>query len=343
MEVKEDYVETVDNAETLDGAFQSQGPIAFRDARWATRWIAVGIGALLLWRCVSFITPALLLLFPPWLLLILFGFAPQVFLLLYPFMTRTPRATFTGMPTARRIAIEFLIAVPVVFLALMAQAATTYAIERFSPGASLPQDAMKEMAKSLDRTSVYAMLVFAVAFAPIAEETFFRGFLYNAFRARMPVVVAVLLQSFIFGFGHFFGTTHAIVATGLGLIMTLVYEWRKTLLAPILVHMGNNFFASLGVLILMAQHANGPVLGIGGDPRDSECVIRSVMPGSAADEAELFEGDVITEFGGTPIRDFTQFMDVIQQYQPGDTVQITFRRHDIEMARTVVLKKRGDP
>ncbi len=318
--------------------------VAFRDARWATRWIAVGIGALLLWHAMQFISPDLLLLFPPWFLLVVFGLAPQVFLLIFPFMTRRPRASIAALaPGAKRILIEFWIAVPVIFVTLMALAAANYAVERITPGSSLTPDAMKQMAQSPEPMAVYLLLVFACTFAPIAEEVFFRGFLYNAFRARMPVVAALLLQSFIFGFGHFFGTTHAIVATGLGIIMTLVYQWRKTLLAPIFVHIGNNFFASLGMLMLMAQHADGPVLGIGGDPRDSECVIHTVMPGSAADKAELFDGDVVTSFDGEPIRDFSHFTEVIQQYRPGDSVKITIRRHDIPMERTVVLQRRGDP
>lgn len=317
--------------------------VTFRDARWPTRSIAAGIGALLLWRCISFVSPDLLMLFPQWLLVLLFVLAPQVFLLMFPFFARRPRAALKAIPGSRRIATEFLIAVPIVIFAVMAQAAASYAIERFSPGNSLPTDGMQEMAKAMDPSSVYLLLAFAVTFAPIAEETFFRGFLYNSFRARMPLSIAILLQSFIFGFGHFFGTSHAIVATGLGLIMTITYEWRKTLVTPIFVHMGNNLLASIGVLFVLANHANSPVLGIGGDPRDAECVIHSVMPGSAAEKAELLEGDIITDFGGTPIRDFTHFMEVIQRYQHGDSVQITIRRHDIPMERTVVLQRRGDP
>ena len=338
MDVEKEIAD-VNSADPL----QRQESIAFRDAHWATRSIAVGIGTLVMWRCIAFVNPDLMMLVPQWLIVLLFGLAPQVFLLAFPFFARRPRVTMRAIPGAKQIATEFLIAVPIVILAVVAQAAVSYAIERLAPGNSLPTDSMKEMAKAMDQTSVYVMLAFAITFAPIAEETFFRGFLYNAFRARMPLVIAVTLQSFIFGFGHFFGTSHAIVATGLGLIMTLVYEWRKTLVTPIFVHMGNNLLASIGVLFLLAQHANGPVLGIGGDPRDTECVIHSVMPGSGADEAELFEGDVIIVFGGTPVRDFTQFIDVIQQYQPGDAVPITIRRHDIEMNRTVVLQKRGDP
>jgi len=56
-------------------------------------------------------------------------------------------------------------------------------------------------------------------------------------------------------FGHFFGGMHAIVAFVLGVLLTVIYEWGKTLITPIFVHAGINFVASLGVVFMMVAHA----------------------------------------------------------------------------------------
>jgi hypothetical protein len=120
----------------------------------------------------------------------------------------------------------------------------------------------------------------------------------------MPSPVAGLAQSLIFGCAHFFGVTHLGVAFALGLLLTAIYEWRKTLITPILVHAAINFVAALGMALMMVAHANSPVMGIIGDPNDTECVIRRIAPNSAAEVAGLQIGDIITSFNTEPIRDF---------------------------------------
>lgn len=198
------------------------------------------------------------------------------------------------------------------------------------------------MARSPNRGLIYSLLLFSFTFAPVAEEVFFRGFLYNAFRARMPLPVAGLAQSLIFGFSHFLGVTHGCVAFVTGLFLTAVYEWRKTLITPILVHAGVNMAWALTAVSMIVAHANSPMMGVVGDPKDRECVIRQIAPNSPAEEAGLQVGDVITTFNTEPIRDFPHLVETVQLYRPGDAIPLIVNRSGTWYEITVVLRRRGD-
>jgi membrane protease YdiL (CAAX protease family) len=316
--------------------------VPFRDAQWKTRWVIVGITAILMWRCVALLDREWLARVPWWALLLFTGLVPQVFLLVYPILTREPRRLRTfGLPGPRRFLIELGIAIPVVIVTILALAVANYTIGRISPGTSLTPDAITNMAASPDRTLTYLLLGFAVLFAPLAEEVFFRGFLQNAFRARLPWLVATVAQCLIFGLGHFFGLMHSGMAFVLGLMLTLHYRWRKVLIAPILVHAGLNGMSTVGVAVMMHENSNSAALGVVGDPNDTVCVVREVVPASAAEQAGLKVGDIIVELSGEPIRGFDHLGETVRRYQPGDKVTLTVKRNVSSLEMTAVLQRRG--
>jgi len=158
----------------------------------------------------------------------------------------------------------------------------------------------------------------------------------------MPFLVASLTQSLIFGFCHSFGVMHNSVAFVLGLLLTAVYEWRKTLITPILIHAGVNFAAAISVLLMMVAHANSPVMGVIGDPNDAQCVIRQVLPDSAAEEAGLQIGDVVTSFNNEPIHNFSHFVETIRLYRPGDAIPVKINRSGSVFEVTVLLRRRKE-
>src|SRR5690606_36894544 len=102
-----------------------------------------------------------------------------------------------------------------------------------------------------------------------------------------------IAQSLVFGFCHFFGATHAVVACVLGMIITAMYEWRKTLVTPILVHGGINLVSAIGTIALMYQYAESPMMGVFGDADVQPCVVTEVVPNSAVAEAGIMVGDII--------------------------------------------------
>ena len=95
------------------------------------------------------------------------------------------------------------------------------------------------------------MLVTVVA---VAEETIFRGYLL----LRFPVVVrstaaSVLLSSATFAVGHGYEGSAGLVTVGvMGAVFALVYLWRRSLVAPIVMHFLQDF---LGIVLL-------PLLGL---------------------------------------------------------------------------------
>lgn len=318
----------------------SKDAIPFHESHWATRWLFVGLAFLFFWRSTEFLVPDWIPHVPWWFLLVVTGLVPQVFLLLFPILTRRPRSQIV-VPKLTRCLIEFGIAVPMVIVTIIALATASYFLDRLSPGTSLQPEAMKQMSESSQPTYMYLMLLFSFTFAPIAEEVFFRGFLLNAFRQRMPLTLAIVAQCMIFGVCHFFGALHAAVAFVLGLLLTLLYEWRKTLIAPIFVHSGINAVAALGVAVMAIDYANSPVLGVTSDPGDTVCVVRQVVPDSAADKAGLREGDIVVSFNGEPIRDLRHLRETVRLYQPGDTIPIAIDRGGSLTEASVVLQRRG--
>lgn len=86
------------------------------------------------------------------------------------------------------------------------------------------------------------VLVLVVA---VAEETIFRGYLILRLRSvTASLAVAVLLSAVIFSLGHGYEGTVGVVTVGvMGFIFALVYEWRDSLVAPIVMHFLQDFVA----------------------------------------------------------------------------------------------------
>jgi len=69
--------------------------------------------------------------------------------------------------------------------------------------------------------------------------------------------------------------------------------------------------------------------------------IQGVRPGSAAEKAGLKGGDVLLKMGDHEIKDLNEMTKALQEHQPGDTVDIVFRRGEEELGVKAVLQKRG--
>ena len=69
--------------------------------------------------------------------------------------------------------------------------------------------------------------------------------------------------------------------------------------------------------------------------------LAGVTPGSPADKAGVQAGDIIVEFGGTPVKDIYEYTDAIGAHKPGDVVTVVVLRGDRRLALTATLGKRG--
>ncbi len=90
------------------------------------------------------------------------------------------------------------------------------------------------------------LLVVVVA---VAEETIFRGYLILRFQAVTgSAAAAVILSTAIFAIGHAYEGSAGVVAVGaMGLIFALVYLWRGSLTAPMVMHFLQDF---IGIVLL---------------------------------------------------------------------------------------------
>lgn len=80
----------------------------------------------------------------------------------------------------------------------------------------------------------------AVVWAPVLEETVFRGALYRYIRGRLGVAAAVLLSAAAFGAIHPYGIS-GIISVGIsGVAWALVREWRGSIIACVVGHMLHN-------------------------------------------------------------------------------------------------------
>lgn len=86
--------------------------------------------------------------------------------------------------------------------------------------------------------------VLFVFLAPVAEEFFFRGFLYGALRTRFGPLLAALVGGTIFGALHVFTGPEAVpLLIVLGVVLCLVYERTGSLYPCIGMHALNNALA----------------------------------------------------------------------------------------------------
>lgn len=122
-----------------------------------------------------------------------------------------------------------------------------------SAGLSAPSTALP---KSLEAEGKVEMILGAilVTVVAIAEETIFRGYLLLRFRAILgSTTAAVVLSSVIFAVGHGYEGSAGLVTVGfMGGVFALVYLWRGSLIAPIVMHFLQDF---LGIILI-------PLLGL---------------------------------------------------------------------------------
>jgi membrane protease YdiL (CAAX protease family) len=93
-----------------------------------------------------------------------------------------------------------------------------------------------------------------VAVVAVTEETIFRGYLLLRFQTllRSPAL-AVFLSSVIFSLGHGYEGSAGLATVGvMGAVFAVIYLWRRSLVAPIVMHFLQDF---LSIVLL-------PLLGV---------------------------------------------------------------------------------
>ncbi len=96
-------------------------------------------------------------------------------------------------------------------------------------------------------------LIAAAVVAPIAEEIFFRGFMYGGLRKRIGVVAAMLVSTIFFTALHL--TVELFVPIFfLGLFLAWLYEYTGSLYPGMLLHAANN---AISLILLYVAQSSG--------------------------------------------------------------------------------------
>jgi len=98
---------------------------------------------------------------------------------------------------------------------------------------------------------IVLMVVGVGILAPIAEELFFRGLLYDWFRQKTGVVGGMLISSGLFGLAHY--DSLAVVGSSfvMGLAMAVAVEKTRSLWISIFMHIATNTGAVLMMAVAM--------------------------------------------------------------------------------------------
>lgn len=115
-------------------------------------------------------------------------------------------------------------------------------------GLSVPSQPMPSFLAARGMAEIVLAFVLVVIVA-LAEETIFRGYLVLRLRkvTASPVAAAVLSAA-IFSLGHGYEGSAGVVTVGtMGLVFALVYMWRQSLVAPVVMHFLQDF---IGIVLL---------------------------------------------------------------------------------------------
>jgi membrane protease YdiL (CAAX protease family) len=269
----------------------------------------------------------------------------MAWLLAFPLSVRQWRGA--GLPQiagARRIVVEAMWSA-LAWLATVTSLIVIFSIVLIALGQNaMPSSPLEPIATSPDWFEAMTFRVTAVLVAPFAEEVFFRGMVYNALRQRMPVYLALPIQAAVFGFMHPFDVVNSSAVAVVGLALGILYEWRKTLAAPICLHMLVNGMSVLAITFGFSASANAPMLGVYGETAGGAggCRITMVANNSSAEIAGVRVGDVITTVDGKAVASFPALTTVIRSKKVGDNVKLEILRDGRHEQIKVVLKSRQE-
>ncbi len=102
---------------------------------------------------------------------------------------------------------------------------------------------------------VFLSVIGSVVWAPLIEETVFRGFLYGWLRERLGIGLAIALSSIAFGIVHPYSPLGMIQVGAAGVVFALLREWRGSLIAPMVAHALHN--GSIEAMSLAIANAIG--------------------------------------------------------------------------------------
>lgn len=130
--------------------------------------------------------------------------------------------------------------------------AITYFVNSiFSEGVGGGSNAINDAFASGNFLMIVLAFAIATSWAPLLEETIFRGGLYRHLRSRLGIVVAAIVGGIAFSFMHSYGVLMTPPLIMLAVTFSMLREWRGSLIAPMTAHFLHNFTGISIMLVLL--------------------------------------------------------------------------------------------
>lgn len=214
-----------------------------------------------------------------------------------------------------------------------------FLVRMFTSGSGPDERAYHEAAFRGEDLLLWIYGICACTWAPFFEEIVFRRFLYRAFRGRWGGTLAAIASSAVFASVHPYSGVGRFSVFLVGLFLCGLYEFRKTLLAPMILHAMINALFMAALILTARELATSPGLGVTFDRTTKKVVIGSVVPGFPAEESGLLPGDVIVEIGEYAIEERVHVNWALANYKIGQTIVVRVEREGEMLEADVVLDR----
>lgn len=139
----------------------------------------------------------------------------------------------------------YLAAMPLLAFGL----AVTLLVTRFTE--QTPHHPIVDWLQEAGLGGIAVVVVLAVVWAPLVEESLFRGSFYHYLRGRLGIVGSVSLVSLVFAAIHPQGLAGIPFLATLAIVLGLTREWRDSIVASVTLHMVHNGLATVVLLVLL--------------------------------------------------------------------------------------------
>jgi len=165
------------------------------------------------------------------------GFWKEVWAGIYAYLGGLPLLALAALITVLIVVVRGIVA--------------TAAGEQLTP----PSNPIVEILQSASPLALVMLFTLATIWAPIVEETLFRGGVFRHLRGRLGLLASAILSALWFGFMHSYEIPLLLPVITLGFVFALMREWRGSLIGCIIAHGLHNatvltlailFFSALG-------------------------------------------------------------------------------------------------
>lgn len=148
--------------------------------------------------------------------------------------------------------VGYLAGLPIVGLGVLLTFILSTVVALFTQGPSAPPShpIVQEVSNS-SLLNVISLYLLASVWAPLVEESMFRGALFHHLRGSMRALFAALLSGFIFAIIHPQGIVLVPPLMCLGFNFAMIREWRGSIIGPMFAHAMHN--AVLVTVLIIAM------------------------------------------------------------------------------------------